>query len=343
MASVFLATTKLKDRFKDRVCLPMQDVLGLGIYPSQIGEFLEALEKLQMCLKPVVTIPAQILPRSNGLLSGLLKVRKGSAPDRVLNVDRALLLTCLQRFRRTLAEKKEEPRKMTHNAEVIEKIDAGLVRLSRLMEHDYFDGIEPARVPALTEFMSIKHAEQIAGSLDFPEREYDEKFHILEAPRLFKPDLAYYRERCEFRGASVSVAFLDIDKFKAFNTKHNEQVVDRDMLPRFMSLLEAHVFSRGHAYRFGGDEYAIVLPNSGSLESITTLKALQRRLANATYAGAIEENPTVSIGLYEVTPDCMLTGSEILEKANVAKDHAKDAGRDCVAYFEGDHIQIADA
>lgn len=39
-----------------------------------------------------------------------------------------------------------------------------------------------------------------------------------------------------------------------------EVEVDRKILPRFMRTIEAHVFARGFAYRFGGDEYVLLIP-----------------------------------------------------------------------------------
>ena len=53
---------------------------------------------------------------------------------------------------------------------------------------------------------------------------------------------------------------FNIDKFKDFNTKYGETQIDVRLLPRFMAALEAHVYSRGFAYRFGGDEYVVLLP-----------------------------------------------------------------------------------
>jgi hypothetical protein len=47
---------------------------------------------------------------------------------------------------------------------------------------------------------------------------------------------------------------LDIGLFKDFNTAFGEPRVDRDVLPIFMSELEAHIYWHGYAYKFGGDE-----------------------------------------------------------------------------------------
>ena len=52
----------------------------------------------------------------------------------------------------------------------------------------------------------------------------------------------------------LAVAFLDIDDFKRFNSDYGETKVDRNLLTRFMQVLEAHVYHHGFAYRQGGKE-----------------------------------------------------------------------------------------
>jgi GGDEF domain-containing protein len=143
-----------------------------------------------------------------------------------------------------------------------------------------------ARVPRLTDFLSIRFAEEVAeGHSVLAPRVYDEKFHILEAPALALPDLAYDRHRCQIRQASVGFAYADIDDFKAVNTKLTETVVDAKVLPPFMELIEGWAFARGHAYRFGGDEYVLLLPNSDRPTCIGLLRDLVRRVSDTDFAG----------------------------------------------------------
>ena len=92
-------------------------------------------------------------------------------------------------------------------------------------------------------------------------RQYDEKFHILQVPSFLLPDLGYFRARCEDRETPSAITFIDIDDFKSLNTRHHETKVDRNVLPRFMQAIEAHVFHHGYAYRQGGDEYLILVPS----------------------------------------------------------------------------------
>ena len=205
------------------------------------------------------------------------------------------------------------------------------------MTQSWFQNARPRRVPRLSDFLNLERAELILGEtqgLHLENRVYDEKFHLLLSPALILPDLEFYRRACELRDKPVALAYFDIDDLKQFNSKYSEHVVDRDWLPKFMRAVEAHVYARGHAYRKGGDEYVILLPNMSDDEAVTCLFGVQQSLSTLHYQG-IDEAPTVSIGLCVAEPECFLTNSEIESKANLAKQFAKDSGKNCVASYRG--------
>jgi diguanylate cyclase (GGDEF)-like protein len=203
------------------------------------------------------------------------------------------------------------------------------------VSEEWFQQIEPQRLPRLKDFLPVQFIEAAMGNLiTLPMRQYDEKFHILQAPALFLPDLGYLRAKCEVRDASLTIAFLDIDNFKDFNTAHGESKVDRNLLPRLMQTLEAHVFHHGYAYRQRGDEYLILLPSLSKSLAIEFLDELRLNLAALTYP-EIEGRTTVSIGACTSQPDCPLTDRELRVRANDAKDFAKGQGKNCIATYEG--------
>jgi diguanylate cyclase (GGDEF)-like protein len=248
---------------------------------------------------------------------------------------RGLLKRVLIDQRRENAEAIDIPLQKAVDAQLVRLLKRELFSLEHLMAAPWFQETEAQRVPELTDYLSIRHAEAaVLQPLAQRPREFDEKFHILEAPSLFLPDLAYYRRRARFRGVPVAVAYLDIDDFKSFNTRYSESRVDIDLLAPFMEAMEAHVFSHGHAYRFGGDEYLLTLPNMGREWALTFLRALQERIATTEYRG-IQRAPTVSAGLLIVDVDCVLTDREVQERANAAKNHAKATEKGRIAAFSG--------
>jgi diguanylate cyclase (GGDEF)-like protein len=167
----------------------------------------------------------------------------------------------------------------------------------------------------------VRYAEEaIPNAPSLAPRVFDEKFHILEAPSLALPDLAYYRHRCQIRHASVGLAFADIDSFKAVNTRLSETVVDAKVLPPFMELIEGWAFARAHAYRFGGDEYVLLLPNADRELCVALLGDLVARVRAADFGGTRLE---ITVGVCVVDPDSYLTDREVLTRANEAKQSAK--------------------
>lgn len=234
------------------------------------------------------------------------------------------------------AEHIEERRSHAIHPDLLKILDEELRLYDEIIRASWFQHAEPKSVPQLTDFFPVELIEtklaKEQGSE--PQREYDEKFHILQSPRQFLRDLRRARKAAALRGILVVAAYIDIDKFKDFNTEKGEPYVDRYVLPKFMRLVEAHVYARGYAYRFGGDEYCILLNNVTDDEAFGSMERLRRGLAELTYEGT-ERRTTVSIGVVIVRPDCHLTGHEIEQVAAAAKKFAKDNGRNRVASYVG--------
>ncbi len=253
-----------------------------------------------------------------------------------------LLKRILTVHRRQEAVRIERLRERTHHLETLGLLDRNIEILDSLIRQPWFLEAQPQRIPNLLDFLPISRVEQLeANQLKLPERKFDEKFHILQAPELFLQDLEYYRMKTDERGTSIAVVFLDIDDFKTFNTSNHETKVDRNLLPFFMKALEAHVYSHGYVYRQGGDEYLILLPNFSKEFAIAFLDELRLKVAKLEYPG-IQGRTKVSIGLCVADPNCFLTNRELQEKANIAKQHAKKEGKDRIATYAGDNFERDD-
>jgi diguanylate cyclase (GGDEF)-like protein len=260
----------------------------------------------------------------------LTEVGKRLSPDQA-----AIFKQIVLRYRRHRAAYTESLTEKTFHLELARKLEEEIKTLDALVNAPWFKAIEPLRLPRVKDYLPIQYIEATLGSLvPFQSRQYDEKFHILQAPALFLADLAYFRAKCEVRDAPLTIAFLDIDDFKQFNTAHSETKVDRNLLPRFMQSLEAHIYHHGFAYRQGGDEYLILVPSMSRSLAIAFLEELRAKLSALTYP-EIEERTTVSIGLCIVDPDCPLTDREFRDRAVQAKNFAKKGSKNCIATFNG--------
>ena len=284
---------------------------ALGVEPAAMRVLLDLIGDCQQALQTKPNGPCEVDDRFAPLIK------------------RALIAN-----RRAVATRRDEHRELTIDPDLRAAIDAQVDPLDRLLQKADIVDVQPAHIPHLTDYLSIGVAQEVRGSSNLSERVYDEKFHILQSPRLFLSDLQLYRELCDMRGRPLSVVFMDIDNFKDFNTEFTEVVVDQNLLPKFMMEIEAQVFNRGLAYRFAGDEYVLLLPNLRIDEAIAVLKDFQEKLAGLSFPG-IKRNPTVSMGVCTGDEDCLLTDMEILEAANRGKNHAKDQGKDCIAEVVG--------
>ena len=117
-------------------------------------------------------------------------------------------------------------------------------------------------------------------------------------------------------------------------------MIDRNVLPKFMLCLEAFVFGRGYAYRYGGDEYAILLPGVGQQAAKDALEGLRLQVQSLRYPG-ISTSMTISVGMCVVEPDCYLTNFEVEHNAERAKNVAKEEGRNQIAVFSVSHLGAA--
>lgn len=300
-----LAVSHFQNWLIDNVWIPIKQETGL--IPNELNEIIKELRKLQELFSPT---------------------HRQVTDLRTLEILKRSIL----HKRREIAFDIEKKSRFTYHHELQTKLKDRLEPLSDIMEQSWFKETNTFKPPKIINYLSIKRAEKLLKENIFPDREHDEKFHILNAPTLFIPDLHYFRESCELRGKPLCVAYMDIDDFKKFNEEYTEPRVDRDVLPRFMSALEAHVFFHGLAYREGGDEYIVLLPNMNAENGKSFLNIFQKELEELKYF-EIEKRITLSIGIVEVDEDCMLTDREIKEKAALAKKTAKEEGKNRISTY----------
>ena len=266
----------------------------------------------------------------------LREALKSQPNGELINIP-ADVIPCLKRvlltIRRMDATNYERAKKTTIHPELIDSLESKMKPLDELINQKWLRETEPMKMPRLTEYISIQQIREHWVENESSAREYDEKFHILQAPKHFQSDLKHFRWECEMRGASVIVAHIDIDNFKQFNSKYGHIEVDRRILPPFMRLLETHVFSHGFAYRYGGDEYSLLLPNMDYEMACDYLDSLRKKISDLRYP-SVSEITTVSIGFCYLDSDSYLTNGEGEERANKAMSFAKgQGGKNCVASF----------
>jgi diguanylate cyclase (GGDEF)-like protein len=289
---------------------------------------------LQRALR--VVIPQDVSALARQLSDLIMRIYATSTPFDPSEEDLAVLRRALLQRRQAYAAENETLQLKTSHQDILKQLQDRLTPIERLMASHWFLAGKPCSLPRLTDFLSIQEVYSLQKEyLSAPSPEYDEKFGILLSPTQFLPRLALARLESRLRGTSISVAFIDIDDFKSFNTDFGEFVVDKAVLPVFMRCVEAHVYSHGYAFRFGGDEYMLLLPNLTYESAVANCKSFQDKLPDLAYP-ALRKHLTVSIGLCTAGPDSPLTERELQKRATDAKKFAKESGKNCIAWMDGD-------
>ncbi len=238
------------------------------------------------------------------------------------------------------AKEQETLRAKTHNATILENIDNSIDHLTAFMKSRWYVDSDSFVLPVITEYLKLKEAYKALPGSVLEEQPFDAKFGILQSQSSFIPMLEKARHEAKLRAIEITVAFIDIDNFKHFNTTFGEPLIDAQFLPVVMQTIESHVFSHGTGFLFGGDEYMLLLPNMDQAMSLPFLNILQRKLAGLRIPG-ITNGITISTGCCGISSNSYLTNVEVIGYANNAMRYAKK-WRDCVGYYSGGGFEEKD-
>ena len=163
------------------------------------------------------------------------------------------------------------------------------------------------------------------------EREFEQKFRILYSAGQERRDFdLWIAEAAEIDGYSVGVIFMDVDDFKRLNTTFTESVIDRTLLPELQGVVRGLCLHRGAAYRHGGEEFVVLLPNCTLEETSSFAEKLCNHIAAHQFRVEEQAVPmTVSVGA-AVWPLHGGSLEAVIERANRAERTAKEEGKNCV-------------
>ena len=190
------------------------------------------------------------------------------------------------------------------------RLSASILRAVRVL-------LEPASV-ALDNALLLKRAEALSVT--------DDLTHLYNSRYL---NLVLRREtkRASRSGRPLSLLFLDLDGFKAVNDTHGHLFGSR-------ALVEAAAVIRGSARetdvvaRFGGDEFALVLPDTGGEGAYAVGERIRERIAAQKFLAGdgLNLHLTVSVGVATL-PDVAASAEELVQAADKAMYLVKDSGK----------------
>ncbi len=128
----------------------------------------------------------------------------------------------------------------------------------------------------------------------------------------------------ESAGSALTVVMADLDQFKQLNDRHGHKAGDR-AIRRFSDVLRSSVRAEDVVGRYGGEEFAIVLPDASIEVAVGIVERIEATLAAAVEGG---EHPRFTASFGIAMPDGSEEFDSTLGRADAALLDAKRAGRD---------------
>ncbi|WP_377295742.1 diguanylate cyclase domain-containing protein [Rhizobium sp. SGZ-381] len=137
----------------------------------------------------------------------------------------------------------------------------------------------------------------------------------------------------------LALAIVDIDHFKSFNDRFGHQTGDQ-VLQVFARLLQEKLGPLDSLFRWGGEEFLVLMPQTSRLEVEARCAQWKASLARTSLAGLDDAKLTFSAGIF-LSAGGATTMDEAVKAADMALYRAKATGRDCYC-IHGDEEPAAE-
>ena len=149
--------------------------------------------------------------------------------------------------------------------------------------------------------------------------------------RFFETAFAEELEKARTTGEDFCLALADLDRFKLVNDRFGHLVGDR-LLRLFADILVQNVRGQDRVARFGGEEFAVMLPGAGLSEAVEAAERVRRVLESKQWSveptGERVGKVTVSFGVAKLRAN--ETGADLLRRVDGHLYDAKARGRNRV-------------
>ena len=147
--------------------------------------------------------------------------------------------------------------------------------------------------------------------------------------RFFNKQLKIEIARTRRTGQPFCLIFIDLDNFKSINDTLGHTKGD-EFLVHLCHLISQKTRPTDFACRYGGDEFAIIMPATFLLDGISIAQRWHGLIKQA--ASQMTLNVSSSIGIDEYDVSCILTAEEFLNKVDKELYNAKRNGKNKVSY-----------
>jgi diguanylate cyclase (GGDEF)-like protein len=140
----------------------------------------------------------------------------------------------------------------------------------------------------------------------------------------------------------LAMLLIDIDHFKDFNDAYGHLEGDK-VLVRFSQILKSCLRANDSAYRYGGEEFTVILPETGADEARTVAQRIRQSLQTEVFtpSNGKPTSKTISIGVTEYIP--MEEMASFIRRADAAMYLSKQNGRNRVSVLVAPPEQVPQA
>ncbi|HOF14786.1 MAG TPA: GGDEF domain-containing protein [Spirochaetota bacterium] len=155
---------------------------------------------------------------------------------------------------------------------------------------------------------------------------YNRRYFIEQIELEFKRSKRYSRD--------LSLMMLDIDHFKLVNDNYGHQIGDI-VLRKISSVIINLLRDSDLAFRYGGEEFMIILPETKSEDAINVAERMKQEIMNTQHNySSINFTVTASFGIVSIKDmiDKFETIDDIIKKVDDNLYKAKNSGRNTIIY-----------
>jgi diguanylate cyclase (GGDEF)-like protein len=135
----------------------------------------------------------------------------------------------------------------------------------------------------------------------------------------------------------LSLLLLDIDRFKRYNDSYGHLEGDK-VLVRLGQVIKSCLRKMDSAYRYGGEEFTVILPETEGEEAATVAERIRASVSKEQFIPLKKNGPisiSISVGVTEYSPGEEITA--LVQRADKAMYLSKQNGRDRVSSLLADN------